>query len=80
MRVVNRIEAGIDERGEGVWSSCCKAGTEGRQEEEREQKRNTKKEEQSDYNRDVLQSMGSPLEIVLNVSLWNHWPGLSFCS
>lgn len=24
-------------------------------------------------------SMGSPLEIVLNVSLWNHWAGLSFC-
>lgn len=22
--LVNRIEMGIDERGEGVWSSCCK--------------------------------------------------------
>lgn len=29
MRVVNRIEAGVDERGEGVWSSCSRAGTAG---------------------------------------------------
>lgn len=37
MGAVNRKEAGIDESGEGVWSSCCKAGTGGRREEEREQ-------------------------------------------
>lgn len=52
-------------------------GGEGAKEEYRERMR---VREQSDYNRDVLRSMGSPLEIVLNVSLWNHWPGLSFCS
>lgn len=71
----------MDEREEGVWSSCCKAGTERRQKEEREKRRErTRVRVQSDFNRDVLQSMGSPLEIVLNVSPWNHKAGLSFCS
>lgn len=35
---------------------------------------------QSNYNTDVLHSVRSPLKIVLKVSLWNQWVGLSFFS